>query len=163
MIAYGSSENEHATLAGDGVALLVAACFAAALTAARKVRHVSMVPAVGVAYLIAAVVLSAFISPWKIAVDQWYLFVIHALFISASACLLALGPRYITSAEVALLILLESVLAPLLVWVLLGENPGIYALIGGAIVTGALAISNVVALLRRNSKTLRIRPEGSAP
>ena len=122
-----------------------------------------MVPAVGVAYLIAAVVLSAFISPWKIAVDQWYLFVIHALFISASACLLALGPRYITSAEVALLILLESVLAPLLVWVLLGENPGIYALIGGAIVTGALAISNVVALLRRNSKTLRIRPEGSAP
>ena len=60
--------------------------------------------------------------------------------------MLTLGPRYISSAEVGLLILLESVLAPILVWFWLGEDPGAMALIGGAVVVGALVISNLVAL-----------------
>jgi drug/metabolite transporter (DMT)-like permease len=65
---------------------------------------------------------------------------------------LALGPRYIPSPEVGLLILLESVLAPLLAWVVVGEDPGPYALVGGAVVIGALAVSNVVALSRRKGR-----------
>jgi len=44
---------------------------------------------------------------------------------------------------------LESVLAPLLVWAVLGEDPGVYALIGGGIVVGALFLSNLIALSRR--------------
>ena len=60
-----------------------------------------------------------------------------------------LGPRYLSSAEVALLILLESVLAPLLVWAVVGEDPGRWALVGGAVVIGALLVSNLIALRRR--------------
>ena len=75
--------------------------------------------------------------------------VLYAVFMAASAGLIALGPRYISSAEVGLLVLLESVLAPLLVWAVLGEDPGIYALIGGGIVVGALFLSNLIALSRR--------------
>jgi GPH family glycoside/pentoside/hexuronide:cation symporter len=58
------------------------------------------------------------------------------IFIAASTCLLAIGPRYITSAEVALLILLESILAPLLVWWVLEEAIGRATLIGGAVLLG---------------------------
>jgi drug/metabolite transporter (DMT)-like permease len=61
---------------------------------------------------------------------------------------LVLGPRYLSSAEVALLILLESVLAPLLVWAVVGEDPGIWAIFGGAVVIGALLVSNLIALRR---------------
>ena len=43
-------------------------------------------------------------------------------FLFLATCLLAMGPRYISSAEVSLLILLESVLAPLLVWAWIGEG-----------------------------------------
>jgi drug/metabolite transporter (DMT)-like permease len=79
----------------------------------------------------------------------------HAAFILCSSVLLAIGPRYITSAEVGLLILMESVLAPLLAWLVVGENPGPYALIGGSIVVGALAVSNLWLLRRQR---LRSRP-----
>ena len=66
-----------------------------------------------------------------------------------ATCFLTLGPRYISSPEVSLLILLESVLAPLLVWAIVGEDPGRWAMIGGAVVIGALLASNFVALRRR--------------
>jgi drug/metabolite transporter (DMT)-like permease len=51
---------------------------------------------------------------------------------------------------VALLILLESVLAPLLVWLVIGEQPGYWTIVGGVVVLGVLVVSNVVALRRTN-------------
>ena len=49
----------------------------------------------------------------------------------------------------SLLILLESVLAPILVWAVVGEDPGSWALVGGVVVIGALVASNLVVLMRR--------------
>lgn len=151
VIAYGSGATAHASIIGDLVALSVSALFAAGLTAARRARPVSMVAGVPMAYLGASACLLFFVDPFAVPADQWYLVALHAAFIVISAICLALGPRYITSAEVALLILLESVLAPLLVWAVIGENPGPYALIGGAVVIGALSLSNAVVLMRKRA------------
>lgn len=149
IIAYGSGENENASIRGDAVALLVSASFAAGLTAARRVREVSMVPAVALAYIIASLLLLPFIQPLAVPPAQAWLVPLHGGFIVVSGALLALGPRYITSAEVALLILLESVLAPLLAWAVVGEDPGRWTLAGGAVVIGALFVSNMIVLMRR--------------
>ena len=134
VIAFGSGETENASLAGDLVALGISAIFAGALTAARHAKAVSMVPAVAMGYLIATLALLPFAEPAAMPATEWPAMLLYALFMAASAGLIALGPRYISSAEVGLLVLLESVLAPLLVWAVLGENPGIFALIGGAVV-----------------------------
>ncbi|MDV4143349.1 DMT family transporter [Shimia sp. FJ5] len=149
IVAYGTGENATASRSGDALALLLTVSFAAALTAVRRVRDVSMVPAVPVAFLASAVILWPMVEPMSIAQDQVWLVLLHGAFITGSSIGLALGPRYITSAEVALLILLETVLAPLLAWAVVGEDPGRWALAGGAIVVGALGVSNAVALLRR--------------
>ena len=149
VIAYGSGETQGASLAGDFLALGVSAFFAAGLTAARRARAVSMVPAVGVGYLLAGCVILPWAAPFSVLPGDVPLVGMHAGLIAVSSVLLALGPRYITSAEVGLLILLESVLAPLLAWFVVGENPGGYALLGGMIVVGALFVSNVVVLRRR--------------
>ncbi len=151
IIAYGSGQTQGASLRGDLVALTVSALFAAGLTAARKVRHVSMVPAVPIGYLGASLCLMPFIDPFAIDPDKWLLIPLHGGFIVVSSVLLALGPRYISSAEVGLLILLESVLAPLLAWVVIDEHPGHWALLGGVVVISALGISNAVVLLRKKS------------
>jgi len=149
IIGYGSGETEGAHWSGDLMALGVSAVFAAGLTAARRVKQVSMVPAVPLAYIGASLILLLIVNPLSVPDAQWGLVAFHGCFIVVSASLLALGPRYITSAEVGLLILLESVLAPLLAWAILDENPGIWALSGGAVVIAALAISNTVVLLRQ--------------
>jgi drug/metabolite transporter (DMT)-like permease len=108
-----------------------------------------MVPAIPIGYLLAALLLLPLINPFDIEPDKWLLVPMHGLFIVISATLLALGPRYISSAEVSLLVLLESVLAPLLAWLVIDEHPGQWTLLGGMIIIGALVVSNAVVLLRR--------------
>lgn len=152
VIAYGSGRTANASLAGDALALGVSALFAAALTAARRVKHVSMVPGVAMGYVLAALVILPFAAPLSVPEAQIPLVLAHGGFILGSSILLAIGPRYITSAEVALLVLLESALAPLLAWLVVGEDPGAYALAGGAIVIGALFVSNLWVLRRARVK-----------
>lgn len=149
IIAYGSGESEVASWKGDLIALYVSAAYAAALTAVRKLKSVSMIPAIPIGYIGAALLLWPFVEPMAPVAVQWPLLLGHGAFIAIATCLLTMGPRYISSAEVSLLILLESVLAPLLVWAVVGENPGRWAIFGGTVVIGALMVSNLVALRRR--------------
>lgn len=149
LIAYGSGQTEVASWKGDIWALYVSMAYAAALTAVRKVKEISLIPVIGVAYIAAACVILLFVEPWSLFALKWQLLLTHGAFIALGTCLLAVGPRYITSAEVSLLVLLESVLAPILVWLVIGEDPGRWALFGGAIVIGALIVSNLVAMRRR--------------
>ena len=157
IIAWGSGETEGASWQGDLVALGVSASFAGAMTAARKLRATSMIPAIPLAYIGASLLIWPFADPIAPVAAQWHLLLGHGAFITVSTCLLTLGPRYIGSAEVALLILLESVLAPLLVWVVIGEDPGGWTIVGGAVVIGALFVSNLWALIYQ--RRLRNRPQ----
>lgn len=146
IIAYGSGSTGIASWRGDLWAVYVAMAFAAALTALRKIKETPMVAAIPVGYIGAALIVGLFVSPLSAFEMQWPLFLAHGTFIAAATCLLTLGPRYISSAEVSLLILLESVLAPILAWAVIGEDPGSWALAGGAVVIGALLVSNLFAL-----------------
>ena len=153
IITYGSSEAENAHWLGDLFALIACGFFAVAITAARAVRPVSMVPAAPIAYLGAASILFWFVDPMSIRPDQYWLVAIHGGgFIAVSTVFLAIGPRFITSPEVALLVLLESIIAPILVWFVIGEDPGKWALIGGGIVICVLFISNMLVLLRKGPR-----------
>lgn len=152
IIAYGSDASEIASWKGDLWALYVTIAYSGALTAVRKLRDISMIPAIPIASIGAALVLWPFTAPVVAFPAQWELFIGHGAFIAVATCFLTLGPRYISSAEVSLLILLESVLAPILVWAVIGEDPGPWALIGGAVVIGALFVSNLVVLRRRAAR-----------
>lgn len=151
VILWGSHETQGASWQGDLVALGVSACFAAALTSARGIKARSMVPAVPIALIAGALLILPFSDVFVPFHVFWPYFLAHGAFIAVAAALMALGPRYLSSAEVSLLILLESVLAPLLVWYVIGEDPGRYALIGGAMVLGVLLLSNFAALRRRKA------------
>lgn len=155
LIAWGSGESEIASWQGDLIALAVSASLAGAFTAVRRMRGISMIPALPVANLISVTVLWFFATPGAAMPSQWPLVLGHGAFIAGATCLMTLGPRYLTSAEVALLLLLESVLAPLLVWAVVGEEPGRWALAGGAVVIGALFVSNMIALRRARQISFR--------
>lgn len=156
IIAYGSGASAIAHWSGDLCALYVSFAYAAALTAVRQMRGISMVPAIPIAYMGAALLVLPFAQPMAPVAVQWPLLLGHGAFIAVSTCFLTLGPRYISSAEVALLILLESVLAPILVWIVVGEEPGAWAIVGGIVVIGALVVSNAIVLLR-GRKRVRAR------
>ena len=66
--------------------------------------------------------------------------------------LITLGARWVPAAQVALLSLTETVLAPIWVWVFLGEVPTTIALAGGLLVLTAVAGQGLVLLRRENKR-----------
>ncbi len=151
IIAYGSGSSQIAHWVGDLFALYVAAAYALALTLVRQVKGISMIPAIPIAYIGSALVIWLFTDPIATFGQSPTLFVGHGLFVATATCFLTLGPRLISASEVSLLVLLESVLAPILAWAIIGEHPGIWALAGGIVVIGALLVSNLIALRRRRA------------
>lgn len=148
-IAFGSAHDESTSIWGDLLAVCCAASFGIALTFARRSKATSMIPVTPFALIGSSMFFLPFATPFAFNGIDAPLVLAHNLLIATSTCLLAVSPRYITSAEVALLILGESILAPILVWAVIGENPGKWALVGGAIVLVTLFISNMIALRRR--------------
>lgn len=150
VIASGTLSGARGHWLGDLAALAAAASMAASFSIARRRKGRSTVPAMGLGALIGAgvglVLAPAFVPP---AAD-WPALLAMGLIVSPLAFIcLTIGPRYIPAADVGLILLLEAIFGPLLVWAVLGEYPGPYTLAGGAIVLGALAISNAVALRTR--------------
>jgi len=156
VIAAGSfGADSKGGLDGDLAALGAALALAVTFSIARARRGVSMVPAMALAAFLTAAV--AAVLSGSLAVPQSSVIWVALLglgVVPLGVALLATGPRYIPAADVSLILLLEAVFGPVLVWLVLGELPGAATWIGGAIVLGALAISNMVALRarRRNAR-----------
>lgn len=149
IIASGSHAGGQSSLLGDAIALGAAATLAFAFTTARSAKNISMVPATAIGYGLTAMICLPFIQLETLSQRELILLIVlGAMFVPLGTALMSLGPRYITASEVSLLLLLEAVLAPLLVWYAVGENPGKYALIGGAVVLTTLFISNLIGLKR---------------
>ncbi|MEM7243004.1 MAG: DMT family transporter [Pseudomonadota bacterium] len=149
IVAVGSHGDGVSHWSGDLIALLVTISFALALSLVRRVKGANLLPMAGLGYMAAGLVLLPFAAPVELITSQPLKVFLHGgVFIFCSLTLLALGPRYIAAPEVALLILLETILAPILVWFVLGEVPGIWTWVGGAIILAALFVSNLIALRR---------------
>ena len=83
-----------------------------------------------------------------------YLFVNGAIILPVAIGLLSIGPRYLPAAEVSMFTVLEVILAPFLVWLVLGENPGGQSLIGGAIIISAIFAHTLGRLRKEQNKEL---------
>ncbi len=147
LVVAGESLGEP-TLTGDLTAMAAALLYAAFFVMVRRRPEVDRMPTVALGGLTAALialVAGQVLGPgmaeltlldWRQVL--WILLmglVVQAL---SFACIVT-GPRYITAAEVSLLMLLEAVFGPLWVWLVLAEEPPVATLIGGGIILAALA------------------------
>lgn len=124
---------------GIGVSLVMTLAFATAIVITRRRRDVSMVPATCLAQLIVLLVAAPFADAGGVkGRDLTLLVLLGVVQIGLGLLFLAMGTRLIPAAEVALITLLEIVLAPIWVWIAVGEAPAVATLIGGAIVVGAV-------------------------
>ena len=149
IISYGSSEIEISHWSGDAMALYIALAYAAGLTILRGLKHISMIPAIPIGYLGSAIIISPSINPFASIEDYYILYLAHGICIAVATACLTLGPRYLSAPEVSLLILLEAVFAPLLVWVAISENPGPWTFLGGFVIVGSLFVSNIQVLVNK--------------
>lgn len=141
VIASGSIEQGERSLLGDLAAVAAALSMAGSFSIARHARARTLVPAMGLAGLVTAVLAIPLAAPLSIAAaDVLWLATMGLVVLPLGFGLMTVGPRYLPASEVSLLLLLEAVLGPFWVWLALGEHPGATGLVGGAIVLGTLAI-----------------------
>ncbi len=146
-------------LLGNLLAFGVVVSFAGMIVAIRSGKETDMVPATclgaavgGVAALFMADGLA--VSPHDLALS---LFMGAGQF-AAGFLLITIGTRYVPAAEVPLLGMTEIVLAPVWVWIFVGETPGALILGGGVVVIAAVvgqAILGLRALRTGGGATMR--------
>ncbi len=144
------------TLVGDLFALLTALSLATTFTLLRRAKAHNMVPATALGAFAAALVVAPLADPLSLEGTRFGLMLILGLVVLPIAFgLITLGPRRVPAPEVALLMLLETVLGPLWVWIGVGEEPPPATFVGGAVVLGAVGLHALWRLARRP----RTRPQ----
>lgn len=153
IIASGTSDGNPQRWLGDLAAIGVALSLGIAFTTVRHSPDLPVIPALTLAYVLAATAAALVAPTFQLNGMEWLWITLNGgLFVPLGFALMAIGPRYITAAEVSLLLLLEAVLAPVLVWSVLGEDPGLRVIIGGAIVLAVLLVSNLFGLKEKQLK-----------
>jgi drug/metabolite transporter (DMT)-like permease len=142
------------TLLGNALALGCCLCYAAALVAMRKGRSVDMIPAVCLAGLLAAVA-AAVLAPKGLAIggrDLGLAATLGVVQLGFQYMLLTVAIRHVPAAEVALIGRASLVLAPIWVWLAVGETPSPLTLAGGAVIFLAITSHGLLALKRSRAE-----------
>jgi len=147
-------------LAGNLLAMGVSVLFAFNVTVLRKVHAtVDMLPTVMIAGLISIVIALPLALPMQATPrDLFILAIMGSVQLGTGCLLLVAASRHLTATELGLLALLEPILGPVWVWALLGEHPGALALVGGAIVLGAVVANEAYGAWRGRADPVGVVP-----
>ncbi len=143
---------------GDVLALITSLAIAAAITVTRASKR-----DMGFTALVASVapfLLATFmIIDTGFNVEQpWWLVLNGGFIIPVSFFCLAYAPKFLSGAEVAMFYLLETVLAPVWVWIVFTEVPTRQSAVGGAILIVTLFVHSLWQLHAGRRRTARMAP-----
>jgi len=137
------------TALGNLLALVCCLGYSAALVAMRKGRAVDMLPSVLLAGVGSTLVAALFAPDLRISQHDLGIAVfLGVVQLGLQYVLITTGTRYVPAAEVALIGRLTLIMAPLWVWIFVGEVPGALSLAGGAVILLAVTGQGVCALRR---------------
>jgi drug/metabolite transporter (DMT)-like permease len=145
-----SSGLESGHVWGDLSAVASALCIAGALTISRASgKDFGFTPIV--AAILPAVVGGLMVTQIGYELNEPLWIGLNGLLLTPFAFwALAIGPKYLSAAESGMFYLLETVLAPVWVWLVFSEEPPVATLIGGAII--------LIALIWHSTHTMRREP-----
>jgi drug/metabolite transporter (DMT)-like permease len=154
LVGVGIIVQDSLTLGGiwgDFLALVCAACTAAAFTIIRASgKNIATSLAVGsllsalIAFFVFGVDVQNLMKSAAFGMPSWFWVALNGLLvIPISSALIANGPRFLPSADVSMFFLLETILTPVWIWMLFKEVPSNAVLLGGAIVILTLVVHSI--------------------
>lgn len=151
VMVWGGSgaEATNASLLGGLFAFGVAVTWGVNIVVVRAARHIDLLPAMSLAGLFAALAAWPLASPLSVSAHDLGMMALMGSFqLALGLAFFLRGAPYLLAAEVGLLALLETVLAPVWVWIGVGEVPATTTIIGGGIVITALAAHSALGIRR---------------
>jgi drug/metabolite transporter (DMT)-like permease len=162
LIAFGgvcvmvSGSLQSGAWIGDLLALAVPVLMAVITVTTRRHPEVDLLSAVCLAAILSGLLFLPFARFGDPMPQDWALMaLLGAIEFGGGLILYLAGAKRIPSAEAALMSLLETVLAPFWAWLVVAENPGERAILGGSIVLAAVA-GQLLADLRPADKQLAV-------
>lgn len=149
------NDLELGNMEGNLYAFACVFAFVSMLAVLEKNKEVNRLACFGTGALIAS--LLALLSASVIIPDGYSLGIIlfmGVLLTPLSRAFIGVGTKVLPSVEVALLTIIEPLLAPFWVWILMDEKPHINTLIGGAIIITTLVIHSMMASKEAKAKKL---------
>ena len=147
-------------LLGDLLALGATLMWASNLVILRSGKSVNMIPANLLGNLmVVPVALLAGAQPLAVSsTDITFLLLLGGLILPISFTMITLGPRYLPAPEISLILLIETILGPLWVWLALNESPHANTLLAGVLIVGTLAVHTLISMwtLRRPDVSLKL-------
>src|SRR5436190_946124 len=139
---------------GNVVALASALAFASLIVCLRKERTGSPINSVILGNIIVGIAGAPFLlrAPLFQARALWLVLVLGVLQLGLSYALYAEAIKHVTALEAMLIPLIEPVLNPVWVMLALGERPGPWAIVGAALVLGAVFVRGIVMVRRRRNQ-----------
>jgi drug/metabolite transporter (DMT)-like permease len=126
---------------GVGSSLVMTLAFAVGIVITRHRRDVSMAPAICLSQLLVVLAIAPLASFGTVSQhDLAFLVLLGVGQMGLGLAFLTVGARLIPAAEIALITLLEVVLAPLWVWIAISEQPAPTAIAGGVVVILAVVL-----------------------
>ncbi len=159
VVFAGSMGKGH--VVGDLLALLIAVSVGASLTILRRYPDLQRIPLICGGGAIAGLVAWPFADPFTLSITSYATLAVMGLVQMPLALLLITSAtRHLPAPEVSLFILIETVMGPIWVWWVMGEQPPELTLIGGAGILAAIAINSVLALRQLQTKRLELEAAG---
>jgi drug/metabolite transporter (DMT)-like permease len=156
-IISSDSENPTSSLFGDLAAMSGSFFLATGFTVIRRFPKIPILPVISTSGLLTALIILPLAQPFSVTQDDMgYLLIMGIYMLPVATALMYSGPRYIPAPEVGLMLLLESILGPVWVWLALGEQPGTRTFIGGAVILSTLAINTVWLLKSARTNKLAV-------
>jgi len=146
MVIIFSGSLGGGALAGDILALVTTICLAANFIVIRVHKEVSMVPAAAMGGIVCALVALPFASPASIHPgDILPMIIMGTIVLPFPLVMITVAPKLIPAPEVGLIMLLETALGPLWVWLVVGQRASVETLVGGGVILATLVVHNILA------------------
>ena len=130
---------------GTLIALWIPIAYAASIIVIRSSKRENMLAALCLAGLVSGGLSAIFVTDYSLTLQDLIISLYLGVFQAGIGfTLVVLGTRYIPAAQVGLLAMVEPVLAPIWVWMGVGEVPGLATIVGGAIIFSAITIDGIL-------------------
>ena len=130
---------------GTLIALWIPIAYAASIIVIRSSKRENMLAALCLAGLVSGGLSAIFVTDYTLTLQDLIISLYLGVFqAGVGFTLVVLGTRYIPAAQVGLLAMVEPVLAPIWVWMGVGEVPGLATIVGGAIIFSAIPIDGIL-------------------
>lgn len=155
LILHGSLSGSR--LEGDLAALAASLSSAGMFVVLRHHAGGDPVPGLVLGGIAGAIVVAPGVGRFEpSAHDLALLMLLGLVLLPIAIGLITRGPAYLPAPEVGLMMLLETILGPLWVWLVIGQQPGRDSVIAGALIVSVLAVHSILSL-----RTIPVEPRAA--